>query len=82
MVAKFGAKRWEEMKKEHEERKNEEMVVITGTDLLNHSVTNYIISGKSYKKVIWLTRRRNGQIAPEPIQAPSMGLFNIYTIPF
>lgn len=52
MIAKFGAKRWEEMKKEHEEKKNEEMVVITGTDLLNHSVTDYIISGNSYKKVI------------------------------
>lgn len=52
MIAKFGVKRWEEMKKEHEEKKTEEMVVITGTDLLNHSVTNYIISGNSYKKVI------------------------------
>ncbi|AZV01516.1 hypothetical protein vBSflM004_127 [Shigella phage vB_SflM_004] len=40
------------MKKEHEERKNEETVVITGVDLLNHSVTNYILSGNSYKKVI------------------------------
>ncbi|WMI36756.1 hypothetical protein [Salmonella phage SUT_S820] len=52
MITKFGAKRWGEMKKEHEEKKNEEMVVITGTDLLNHSVTNYIISDNSYKKVI------------------------------
>ncbi len=52
MITKFGAKRWEEMKKSMKKRKNEEMVVITGTDLLNHSVTNYIISGNSYKKVI------------------------------
>lgn len=52
MILKFGAKRWEEMKKAHEENKNQEMVVIRGTDLLNHTVANYIMTGNSYKKVI------------------------------
>ena len=50
MIAKFGAKRWEEMKAKHEEQKNQEMVVITGVDLLNHSVANYIMTGNSLSK--------------------------------
>ncbi|BBK09122.1 hypothetical protein [Klebsiella phage 05F01] len=50
MIAKFGAKRWEEMQKEREDRKSEPKVIITGIDLLNHSVTNYIMTGNSLSK--------------------------------
>lgn len=50
MIAKFGAKRWEEMQAEHEARKSQEMVVITGIDLLNHSIANYIMTGNSLSK--------------------------------
>lgn len=50
MIAKFGAKRWEEMKAEHEARKNQEMVVITGVDLINHSWANYVMTGNSKSK--------------------------------
>lgn len=50
MAAKFGAKRWEEIQAKHEEKKKQEMVVITGVDLLNHSVANYIMTGNSLSK--------------------------------
>lgn len=50
MIAKFGAKRWEEMQARNEASKNQEMVTIKGTDLLNHSVANYIMTGNSLSK--------------------------------
>ncbi|URC22248.1 hypothetical protein CHUUTOTORO_01630 [Serratia phage vB_SmaM-ChuuTotoro] len=50
MINKFGAKRWEEMQAEHEAKKGQEMVTITGLDLLNHSVANYVMTGNSLSK--------------------------------
>lgn len=50
MISKFGAKRWEEMQTEHEAKKSQEMVTITGLDLLNHSVANYVMTGNSLSK--------------------------------
>ena len=48
MISKYGAARWEEMKKEANKHDKEDMVVIRGSDLLNHSVTALIMTGNSY----------------------------------
>ena len=48
MIAKYGAKRWAGMNAEVNAYQNQEMVVIKGSDLLNHSVTALLMTGNSY----------------------------------